>query len=173
MAARDTLAPPGTMDLLARHGDTWATVNDIVLHFSRLSWVPPHFPAFLAAHHIDAEALLELTEEDLRCDFFVGDPVQARRIIKHIDDLVAHLDPCDDDCDVDATDAASEDQHWATPSLPCGDAEGKETASEDDESAEQEIQAREAFLHKYGLDSETLRRKGHDDQDFIKQALGR
>lgn len=72
---------------LEKPGDLWQDVNAVVRHFAKLEWVPKAFPAQLASHKIDAEALAELDDDDLRVSFFIENPQEREAILQYIDAL--------------------------------------------------------------------------------------
>eukprot|EP00756_Hemistasia_phaeocysticola_P057827 Hpha_TRINITY_DN34437_c0_g1::TRINITY_DN34437_c0_g1_i1::g.96198::m.96198 len=53
------------------HVSDW-NVNELMMYLRRQNWCNPNLIARFAAHRIDGAALLELTEQELRKDFFVS-----------------------------------------------------------------------------------------------------
>lgn len=72
---------------LAQEADLWVDANTVVHRFSKVPWLPPTFTAMLAVHRIDAEALTELSEDDLRQSFFITETQAMAKVLGFIDAL--------------------------------------------------------------------------------------
>jgi hypothetical protein len=56
-------------------------VNGLVGQLTRVRWLPRPFIALVCAHSIDADAFLELTDDDLERHFFIRDKQMRKRIL--------------------------------------------------------------------------------------------
>lgn len=150
---------------LARDGDMWADVNDVVAHFNRLCWVPRHLPAMLAAHRIDAQALIELTDDDLRDVFFIVSAQQRTALLEYIQQLL--IDSLTSEPQMRASSPS------VMPVLPSSAREQHKSLEEYKSNGDLETEMLDAEnkLRKYGLDSDTLREKGADKFQDVEIAL--
>eukprot|EP00659_Diplonema_papillatum_P016035 gene16035-24554_t len=69
-----------------KHPRHWS-VNQVCLELMQHDWCSDDMLSLLAAHKIDGAALLELTESDLRHDFFVNVKQRADDLLSHIRSL--------------------------------------------------------------------------------------